>query len=191
MTLTKKGEYALRAMIQLGIAKAMGKEIVPVSELAGSNRLPLKFVERILLELREAGYIETQRGKLGGYAVAKPMDEIKMGELVRLIDGRLAPIACASETEYARCTCPDEEHCGLRMLMIDVRNAIADILDKYTLGDVVEVTIRKMRRDNAPMPFSVVTVDVERPKRRNADPAAGFLKALGISTEDEPPKKRN
>jgi Rrf2 family protein len=185
MTLTKKGEYALRSMIQLGIAKALGREIVPVSELAQSNRLPLKFVERILLELREAGYIETQRGKLGGYAVAKPMDQIKMGELVRLIDGRLAPIACASETEYVRCTCPDEEHCGLRMLMIDVRNAIANILDKYTLGDVVEVTLRKMKRDKTPMPFGASRTDSERPKRRNADPAAGFLTALGISTSGE------
>jgi Rrf2 family protein len=191
MTLTKKGEYALRAMIQLGIAKALGREIVPVSELAESNRLPLKFVERILLELREAGYVETQRGKLGGYAVAKPVEKIKMGELVRLIDGRLAPIACASETEYARCTCPDEEHCGLRMLMIDVRNAIANILDRYTLGDVVEVTLRKMKRDNAPMPFAVAKAEGEHPKRRNADPAAGFLNALGISThaDDEPTRK--
>jgi Rrf2 family protein len=185
MTLTKKGEYALRSMIQLGIAKALGKEIVPVSELAESNRLPLKFVERILLELREAGYIETQRGKLGGYAVAKPMEEIKMGELVRLIDGRLAPIACASETEYARCTCPDEEHCGLRMLMIDVRNAIAGILDKYSLGDVVEVTLRKMKRDNLPMPFVIPKASPDQRKRRIADPAAGFLNALGIGTRDE------
>ena len=185
MTLTKKGEYALRAMIQLGIAKTLGRGIVPVSELVESNRLPLKFVERILLELREAGYIETQRGKLGGYAIAKPMEVIKMGELVRLIDGRLAPIACASETEYARCTCPDEEHCGLRMLMIDVRNAIAGILDKYSLGDVVEVTLRKMKRDNLPMPFATARVSPDQPKRRVADPAAGFLNALGISTTDE------
>ena len=182
MTLTKKGEYALRAMIQLGIAKEVGREIVPVSELAESDRLPLKFVERILLELRGAGYIETQRGKLGGYALAKPMEQITMGEIVRLIDGRLAPIACASETEYARCTCPDEEHCGLRMLMIDVRNAIASILDKYTLGDVVEVTLRKMRRDKVKMPFAAVKADGKRPKRRNADPAAGFLRALANMT---------
>ena len=108
-----------------------------------------------------------------------------MGEVVRLIDGRLAPNACASETEYARCTCPDEEHCGLRMLMIDVRNAIANILDRYTLGDGVQVTMRKMQRDNAPMPFAVAKVDTERPKRRNADPAAGFLEALGISTRSD------
>jgi Rrf2 family protein len=185
MTLTKKGEYALRSMIQLGIARALGKTLVPVSELAGTNRLPLKFIERILLELRQAGYIETQRGKLGGYSIAKPMDEIKMGELVRLIDGRLAPIACASETDYIRCTCPDEDHCGLRMLMIDVRNAIANILDKYTLNDVVEVTIRKMKRDNTPMPFTVERSPAGHPKRRIADPAAGFLSALGISTQPE------
>jgi Rrf2 family protein len=190
MTLTKKGEYGLRAMIKLGLAKALGKEIVPVSELAQNDQLPLKFVERILLELREAGYIETQRGKLGGYAVSKPLDKIKMGELVRLIDGRLAPIACASETEYARCTCPDEEHCGLRMLMIDVRNAIANILDRYTLGDVVEVTLRKMRRDNISLPFSVVKTEAKRPRRRVADPAAGFLNQLGITAADEDPSLR-
>ena len=183
MTLTKKGEYALRAMIQLGLAKALGRAIVPVSELAESNRLPLKFVERILLELREAGYIETQRGKLGGYAVARPLDQIHIGELVRLIDGRLAPIACASETEYARCTCPDEEHCGLRMLMIDVRNAIANILDRYTLHDVVEVTLRKLRRDHLPLPFAAGKTAADRPRRRNADPAQGFLSALGIQSQ--------
>jgi Rrf2 family protein len=160
MTLTKKGEYALRAMIQLGIAKSLGRGLVSMSELAESNRLPLKFVERIFLELREAGYVETQRGKLGGYQIAKSMDEIRMGELVRLIDGRLAPIACASETDYCRCSCPDEEHCGLRMLMIDVRNAISNILDRYT-----------------PEP-----VKADRSGRRIADPAQGFLSQLGIQS---------
>lgn len=192
MTLTKKGEYALRAMIQLGIAKALGKELVAASELSGSNRLPLKFVERILLELREAGYVEAQRGKSGGYLLAKPMDQIRMGEIVRLIDGRLAPIACASETEYARCSCPDEEHCGLRMLMIDVRNAISNILDRYTLGQIVEVTLRKMKRDNALLPFADVASPPHPPEhagRRIADPADGFLSALGIGTHpaDGPP----
>ncbi|MEI6714732.1 MAG: Rrf2 family transcriptional regulator [Verrucomicrobiota bacterium] len=187
MTLTKKGEYALRAMIQLGLAKSLGRELVPVSELSLSNRLPLKFVERILLELREAGYVETQRGKLGGYLLAKPMETIKMGDLVRLIDGRLAPIACASETEYSQCSCPDEEHCGLRMLMIDVRNAISNILDKYTLGQVVEVTLRKMKRDNATLPFTPAPGPESKHGRRVADPAHGFLSQLGIrSVLDQP-----
>lgn len=182
MTLTKKGEYALRAMIQLGIARSLGRGLVSMSELAESNRLPLKFVERIFLELREAGYVETQRGKLGGYQIAKPMEQIRMGELVRLIDGRLAPIACASETEYCRCSCPDEEHCGLRMLMIDVRNAISNILDRYTLGQVVEVTLRKMRRDNAALPFVPEPARAERAGRRIADPSQGFLSQLGIQS---------
>jgi rhodanese-related sulfurtransferase len=105
-----------------------------------------------------------------------------MGELVRLIDGRLAPISCASETEYARCSCPDEEHCGLRMLMIDVRNAISSILDRYTLGDVVDVTLRKMRQDNATLPFTLEPAAVCKAGRRVADPAQGFLSQLGIRT---------
>jgi Rrf2 family protein len=182
MTLTKKGEYALRAMIQLGIAKSLGRGLVSMSELAQSNRLPLKFLERIFLELRAAGYLETQRGKWGGYQIAKPMEEIRMGELVRLIDGRLAPIACASETDYCRCSCPDEEHCGLRMLMIDVRNAISNILDRYTLGEVVEVTLRKMKRDNAILPFVSGAADPERLGKRVLGPAEGFLSQLAMPT---------
>jgi len=82
------------------------------------------------------------------------MKEITIGQVVRLIDGPLAPIGCVSQTAYEKCTCPDEEHCGLRMLMLDVRNAIAGILDRYTLADVVEVTLRKLRRDGLPLPFS-------------------------------------
>ncbi len=190
MKLTKKGEYTLRAMIQLGIAGRVGRDVLSVPELVESNRLPYKFVERILGELRGAGYIESQRGKDGGYRIAKPLDQITMGELVRLIDGRLAPIGCASETEYAPCSCPDEDHCGLRMLMIDVRNAIARILDRYTLHDVVEVTLRKMLRDGAAPPFSCSEPPSEPDRRpdRPADPADGFLAGLGIGTDDRIPE---
>src|SRR4029434_11128292 len=124
MQLTKRGEYALRTLIRLGIAHELGRELVSVSELAQAERLPLKFIEQILLQLRGAGYIETRRGKFGGYFIAKATQKNRIGAVVRLIDGKRAPIACASETCYERCSCPDEEHCGLRMLMIDVRNAI-------------------------------------------------------------------
>ena len=79
-----------------------------------------------------------------------------MGDMVRLLDGMLAPIPCASESFYQKCTCADEDHCGLRMLMIDVRNAVSNILDRYTLGDVVEVTLRKLRRDGLPIPFALI-----------------------------------
>jgi hypothetical protein len=104
--------------------------------------------------LKDAKLVTSARGKFGGYRLAKPAKAITIGQVVRLIDGPLAPIGCVSQTAYEKCTCPDEAHCGLRMLMLDVRNAIAGILDRYTLADVVEVTLRKLRRDNLPLPFS-------------------------------------
>lgn len=178
MKLTKKGEYALRTLIRLGVAHRTGREVVSVSSLAASEQLPFKFLEQILFELRGAGYIESRRGKAGGASLAKAQQDIRMGEIVRLIDGKLAPIGCASETAYEPCTCPDEEHCGLRMLMIDVRNAVANILDRYTLHDVVEVTLRKLQRDGR----ELTPVEAEgpagrrcSPRERNADPADGFL----------------
>lgn len=180
MHLSKKSEYALRATIHLGIAAEMGRVTVSGSELAEANRLPLKFVERILQELREAKVVETHRGKFGGYSLAKPADQIGIGQLIRLIDGRLAPICCASENAYQACSCPDEDHCGLRMVMIDVRNAIANILDRYTVAQVVEVTLRKMRRDGIVPPFaSEESFKAKVPaQRRKADPADGFLAGL-------------
>jgi Rrf2 family protein len=160
MKLTKRGEYALRALIDLGIAQEAGRPVIQIGELARRERIPLKFLEAILVELKQAGYLESKRGQRGGYWLRLPADQIRIGELVRRIEGPLAPISCASQTAYARCSCPDEEHCGLRMLMVDVRNAIASILDRYTLAQVVDVTLRKLRRHGLPIPFA------EPPRRR-------------------------
>jgi Rrf2 family protein len=154
MRLSKRGEYALRSLINLGIAAEVGRSLVQVSELADNEQLPVKFLEQIMQSLKEAGLIVSVRGKFGGYRLAKSPRLIPIGQVVRLIDGPLAPIGCVSQTAYEPCTCPDETHCGLRMLMLDVRNAIANILDRYTLADVVEVTLRKLRRDQVPLPFS-------------------------------------
>ena len=174
MKLTKRGEYALRTLIRLGSAEKRGVEVVSVATLAGEEKLPYKFLENILAELRQAGFVESKRGKLGGVMLARPMTSIKMGDIVRLIDGKLAPIGCASETEYEKCSCPDEIHCGLRMLMIDVRNAIANILDRYTLEHVVEVTMRKEESNLR----SKSKAKTARKPARHADPADGFLAAL-------------
>ncbi len=175
MRLTKRGEYALRTLIRLGIAERQKEGVISVSSLAEQEHLPFKFLEAILFELRTAGYVESTRGKYGGTRLAKPMKSIKMGEIVRLIDGKLAPIGCASETEYEKCSCPDETHCGLRMLMIDVRNAIANILDRYTLENVVEVTLRKQEQCAA-APKKTARKKVGGP--RHADPSDGFLAVL-------------
>ncbi|MEQ1840135.1 MAG: Rrf2 family transcriptional regulator [Verrucomicrobiales bacterium] len=183
MKLSKRGEYGMRTLINLGIAREVGRDVVAASDLANVDNLPLKFVEQILADFRHAGIVGTKRGKFGGYFLQKPANEIKMGDMVRLLDGMLAPIPCASEAFYQPCTCADEDHCGLRMLMIDVRNAISNILDRYTLGDVVEVTLRKLRRDKLPIPFAPVltpnpTTSPGEAPRRHADPEGGFLAIL-------------
>ncbi len=185
MKLSKRGEYALRSMINLGIAAQVGRKLVRVTELARAEDLPIKFLEQVIQQLREAGFVESVRGKHGGYRLAKAADGIHIGEIVRLIDGPLAPIGCVSQTAYEPCNCPDEAHCGLRMLMLDVRNAIAAILDRYTLADVVEVTTRKMVRDGIPLPFSATEISPQRqkilsPKSRAAvtSPAEGVIHQL-------------
>lgn len=161
MRLSKRGEYALRALIDLGIAAELGRPILQISELAAKEKLPTKFLEQIFTQLKAGGYVESKRGKLGGYSLGKKMNRIRFGAVIRLIDGPLAPIPCVSRTAYARCSCPDEAHCGLRMLMFDVRNAIAKILDRYTLADIVAITLRKMRRDKVAPAFAARSVNLE------------------------------
>ncbi len=153
MKFSKRCEYALRALIDLGVAAELGRPVLQLSELAAKEKLPVKFLEQIFIQLKAAGYVKSTRGKLGGYSLAKPARRIKFGPVIRLIEGQLAPISCVSVVAYGRCSCPDEAHCGLRMLMFDVRNAIAKILDRYTLADTVEITLRKLRRDGIASPF--------------------------------------
>src|SRR6266480_2294115 len=161
MKLSKRGEYALRALIDLGIAQELGFSILQASELARKEKLPVKFLEQILARLKLGGYVKSTRGKLGGYSLAKPMRRIKFGAVIRFIEGPLAPIRCVSQTAYARCTCPDEAHCGLRMLMLDLRNAIARLLDRYTLADIVQITLRKLRRDKITPAFIPSSVGLQ------------------------------
>ena len=185
MKLSKKGEYALRSLIDLGIAAEVGRELVQVTELSDKELIPAKFLEQIMQELKTAGFVISQRGKFGGYRLSRPASEITIGAVVRFIDGPLAPIGCVSQTAYEKCTCPDEEHCGLRMLMLDVRNAIAGILDRYSLADVVEVTLRKLRRNTLPLPFSVprtpirgVPVKSSHASRRSSSRSAASARRL-------------
>ncbi len=185
MKLSKKGEYGLRALIDLGIAREVEREVVQLTELAANQQIPLKFLEQIMLELRRGGFVESRRGRFGGYRLAQAPDRLTIGEVVRVIEGPLAPIPCVSQTAYEPCTCPDEVHCGLRMLMMDVRNAITAILDRYTLADVVGVTLRKMRRDGMALPFSTPIGNGRRPGKRRTgkrppppDPSVSIINNL-------------
>jgi Rrf2 family protein len=168
MKISKRGEYGLRAMIDLAIAHELGRDLVQLSELAQNEKIPVKFLEQILLALKQGGFLESVRGKYGGYRLARSAQNIFMGQIVRFLDGPIAPISCVSLSAYERCSCPDEAHCGLRMLMLDVRNAIANVVDRYTLANVVEVTLRKMRSNNVNLPF----VSNPRATSRASKPAA-------------------
>jgi Rrf2 family protein len=199
MKLSKRGEYTLRALIDLGIASELGWPMLQVSELATKEKLPIKFLEQIFAQLKAAGYVESRRGKFGGYSLARPMNRIKFGAVIRLIDGPLAPIRCVSQTSYARCSCPDEIHCGLRMLMLDVRNAISTLLDRFTLADIVEITLRKYRRDKVTPPFlhrsiplaSVLPQRKEALRSRRRGAARNrFSGSSGNQTNNHPPNVR-
>lgn len=137
MQLSKRGEYGLRAMIQLAHPAPDGSIVVmQINDIATLEKMPVKFLEQILLTLKNAGLLQSKRGMTGGYYLAKPAEDIMLGQIVRILDGPLAPIRCVSQMAYEPCGCPDEKSCGLRMVMGDVRNAIAGILDYTSLADI-------------------------------------------------------
>ena len=136
-TLSKKAKYALRALYYL--SREHGKGPALISSIAEAERIPRKFLEVILLQLRGAGILESKKGKGGGYALAKPPGQITIGSVIRTIDGPLAPLPCASETAYRKCDeCVDEKRCGTKIIMREVRDAMAAILDHTTLADIGE-----------------------------------------------------
>lgn len=133
---TKKGKYGLKALLHM--AALPPKTSALSADIAAAHALPAKFLEAILLELRQAGFIHSRKGKGGGYTLAMRPEDIRVGEVVRALEGPLAPIACASQNFYQRCAdCPDEDRCAIHMLTVDVRNAIADVMDNTTLADML------------------------------------------------------
>jgi len=138
MRLSKRGEYGIRAMISLADTIDPDKPfpLVQIKDISERENIPPKFLEQILLALKNAGLLQSRMGFGGGYYLARPAAEINLGQIVRVLDGPLAPVRCVSQMAYEPCDCPDEQTCGLRMVMGDVRNAIADILDNTSLADV-------------------------------------------------------
>ena len=139
MRLSKKGEYAVRALTEIGFeSKLRPNTLIQISTVAQRTNIPEKFLEQILLALRNGGVLKSKRGVEGGYSLAKASEDITLGEVIRLLDGPLAPIACVSKTAYEPCSCPDEASCGLHIAMKEVRDAIATILDNYQLSRVIQ-----------------------------------------------------
>ncbi len=132
--LTKKGKYGLKALVDL--AHLAPGQTAFVTEIASRNNIPKKFLDTILLELRNTGILKSKKGPNGGYSLSKPPEEIRIGQVIRTLDGPLAPIRCASRTAFEACDdCQDPETCQVRLSMTEVRDAIATILDNMTLAD--------------------------------------------------------
>ena len=134
-TISKKTKYGLQALTTL--ARKYGEGPVLIATLAKDDEIPIKFLELILLDLKNGGILESKKGPGGGYLLSRPPEKITVGSVIRLMEGPLAPLPCASETAYRPCEeCRDVEHCGTRMVMREVRDATAAILERTTLASV-------------------------------------------------------
>ena len=134
MRLSRRSEYGLRALVDLVHHRDEGP--VALAVLAQRNRLPTKFLEQIMATLKHAGVVKTTLGAHGGYAIAADPATVSVGRVIRLLDGALAPLGCVSLRYYEPCSCVDEATCPLRDVMIDVRDAMLDILDSQTLAEL-------------------------------------------------------
>ena len=135
--LSQKAKYGIRALLFL-CRQEVGTPVL-IRDIAEKERLPRKFLEAILLELKSAGILHSRPGKGGGYTLNRAPHSITLGRVIRLIDGPLAPIACVSQTAYAPCRdCPDEKTCVLRMVMRQVRDRTAEVLDATTFAALLE-----------------------------------------------------
>ena len=138
MRLSTKGEYASRAMLELARRYPAGGP-VHSREISKAQEIPQRFLEQILLMLKRAGYVRSRKGQRGGYLLAKPPAAINVAEVIRVMDGPLAPIDCVSVMAHE--ACPMEGTCGLRWLWKDVRDAVAAILEATTFDDLVRKSL--------------------------------------------------
>lgn len=158
MRFSRKSEYGLRALIEL--TKAYDQAALRRSDIAEAQQIPVGFLETILLELKRAGILGSRPGAQGGYRLIKSPEDVSLGQVIRILDGPLAPIACVSQTAYQTCQdCPysEDRECPIQSVMFEVRNAIANILDRYTLRAFYDrgrhrrlQRSSKRRRDNVP-----------------------------------------
>lgn len=134
--LSKKSQYAFKALMYL--AQNDDKGPVLIAEIARKKKIPLKFLENILLELKKAGVLESKKGKGGGYYFAVPPAQVPMAKIMRLLDGPIALLPCVSLNFYERCKNCDEKSCGLHDMMVNVRDATLKVLEKRTVADIAK-----------------------------------------------------
>ncbi len=152
--LSKKAKYGLRALFAL--AQRNNSEPVLIADLAQEERIPKKFLELILLELKNNGILASKKGKGGGYFLGRSPEGISLGEVIRLLDGPLAPVSCISQRAYRPCEeCEDEAGCSIRDVMREVRDATSAILDKESLADQIRRSEHLSRQKNKTLMYAI------------------------------------
>src|SRR5207245_2032108 len=136
MKLSLRGEYALRALLVLGLNYK--QSVVRIQTISQQQNIPKRFLEQILNDLKSAGAVESKRGVAGGYRLARPPKEISLASVIRHIEGALAPVSCVSERFYEKCSCPDEARCAIRSAMKEIREAVVKVAERITVGDLCQ-----------------------------------------------------
>src|SRR5438128_3994386 len=144
MKLSLRGEYALRALLVLGLNHK--QSVVRIQTISQQQNIPKRFLEQILNDLKSAGAVESKRGVAGGYRLARPPKEISLASVIRHIQGALAPVSCVSERFYEKCSCPDEARCAIRSVMKEVRDAVVRIAERLTIADLCDRS-RKLQQE--------------------------------------------
>jgi Rrf2 family transcriptional regulator, cysteine metabolism repressor len=136
MRLSLRGEYALRAMLVLGLH--YGQTVVRIQAISDQQNIPKRFLEQILNDLKSGGFVQSKRGMSGGYRLARRPEQITVASIVRHIEGALAPVSCVSEKFYEKCSCPDESRCAVRSVMKEVREAIVGVVERVTVAELCQ-----------------------------------------------------
>jgi Rrf2 family transcriptional regulator, cysteine metabolism repressor len=144
MKLSLRGEYALRALLVLGMH--YNEPLVRIKSISDEQNIPKRFLEQILNDLKSAGVVESKRGVAGGYRLARRPETIALAEIVRHVEGALAPVSCVSQRFYEKCSCPDEMRCPIRSVMKEIRQAVVQIAERVTVADLCERS-RKLQHE--------------------------------------------
>jgi len=140
MKLSLRGEYAVRALLVLGLNYRQSQ--VRIRTISEQQNIPKRFLEQILNDLKSAGFVQSKRGVAGGYRLALPPEKISLAAVVRHVEGALAPVSCVSERFYEKCSCPDESRCAIRSVMKEIREAVVQIAERVTIAELCERSVK-------------------------------------------------
>jgi Rrf2 family protein len=151
--LSLRGEYAVRALLVLGLEYQ--QPVVSIQNISSRQNIPKRFLEQILADLKNAGFVTSKRGIAGGYRLSRPPEQITLAAVVRHVEGALAPVSCVSERFYEKCSCPDESRCAIRSVMKEIREAVVKIAERVTIAELCQRYAHLQQVPLTPLDFSI------------------------------------